>query len=864
MDKNSPSASYYECLQCGHVYRQEVVTVCPLDQAELVPVYSYCDPLEGSTLDEKYLILGRCGSGASGTVYRGRHIALNKDVAVKFLHAHLVDDPDKLTRFENEARMLSELSHANIVRVLDYGLLPQPYIVMEFASGKRLDQVLQTVGPFPVKIAIKVFLQICAGMAAVHEQGLIHQDLKPANLVVSGLETGKPEVKILDFGTARLLDTEREKTGVIVGSPPYMSPEQCAGQPTDQRSDVYSTGCVMYEVVTGVRPFEGASTEEYIFKHLNQLPQQLTRKRPDLNIPEELDRVICRTLSKQPDFRTSSMIELARELELIPVGRVTVSNGPIIKEPRPLPAILPGLVVTLIAGVEISLLLTRDNDGYSPIINLFSLYSMALLWGFSYSYWFFCVKKLKQAVSPVQAKKGPLEWLLLMLTTVPLSNVVILGPGVVTVKILPSGGCIFMVLGGAVICFCLLRCYSDLLSSRPIVALLLIMMLVTGAFGLSPVIFFASCNCAFLLLLVLRTEIDHTGVPASRKILIVGTAATIAVTLFSSFLGPTAMVDSTRQLQRLIDHDRKSVSAYMLRAKSYFSDNRDDLAFADASTVVTLDPRNVDGWRLRSEIAERLLRYDDCLDSSTKLLDLDRTYFAAQYRRAWCFAEQGRTMQALIEFRKALKLKTFPYHIAETHRMCAEQLLRLGDYKGCLDEADKSISAVPADEETLVIRARALAKSNDFAATIKACDRLTEFPDVSLQENCIRAEALSANGRSEEALQTINKALEAAPTSTQGLLAKSVILSKSGHFQEALEYALKARNTNQKDEYSPGDCYFVLAQVYLAGGDYSNALACCHDAISLSPEIQERKDLLDKIELQVKTPKKTRENSHEQ
>ncbi len=383
---------YQECLQCGHEYSTAVGNLCPNDNSELVPVFS--DSMEGITINEKYKIHSLCGSGAHGNVYRARHLALSKDVAIKFLHPHLIDNAAKLHRFENEARALSELSHPNIVKVIDFGLQPQPYIVMDYAAGKRLDQILEMVGSFPLKIAINVFLQICEGMAEVHAHGMIHQDLKPSNILVSKIETDAPEVKILDFGTAKLVVTDSEKTGEFVGSPPYMSPEQCGGEPTDARSDIYSLGCLMYEILTGQKPFKASTVEDYFFKHLNQLPEPPSRVAANIKIPEELDRIICRTLSKQVDFRVQSMEELANALKAVSTETMALTKSAVQDQAAMpgLPLIWPGLGAVSAVSLLTSLRTPAvpAELAHSPYLT----YVIGLLSLFAVVYWVLAVLKL--------------------------------------------------------------------------------------------------------------------------------------------------------------------------------------------------------------------------------------------------------------------------------------------------------------------------------------------------------------------------------------------------------------------------------------------------------------------------------------
>ena len=261
----------------------------------------------GTTLGP-YRVLEKLGEGGMGEVYKARDARLGRDVAIKVLPAEFAADPDRLRRFEQEARAASALSHPNILVVHDIGSHEgTPYLVTELLEGETLRARLGRGLLFPGE-AVELAVQMASGLAAAHEKGIVHRDLKPENLFV----TGDGHVKILDFGLAKLLRPPGETTaastvagatepGMVMGTVAYMSPEQVRGQAVDHRSDIFSLGCVLYEMLGGERPFAGATAADTLAAILTRDPRPLTDSRPDL--PPALETVVLRCLEKRPEER---------------------------------------------------------------------------------------------------------------------------------------------------------------------------------------------------------------------------------------------------------------------------------------------------------------------------------------------------------------------------------------------------------------------------------------------------------------------------------------------------------------------------------------------------------------------------------
>ena len=309
--------SYKRCLVCAQEFPvADEQRSCPTDGALLVSVIE--DPFLGLVLDGKYEIQSLIGAGGWSRVYKAKHLALDQFVAIKVLDAELVSDPLHISHFQNEARASNALVHPNIVYVYDHGILPQPFIVMEYIEGRTLSQIIDESGCPSLETAMEVFSKVCKAMAHAHGKGFIHRDLTLRNVM---LTTDSNEVKVLDFGLVSINGQKLTQTGETLGSPPYMSPEQCRGEKLEPSADVYSFGCVMYATLTGEGPFEGQSAVESMYKHLNKVAPLITDARPDLKFPRGLDTVIAKALAKSKADRYQSMDKLLADLERVQSGR---------------------------------------------------------------------------------------------------------------------------------------------------------------------------------------------------------------------------------------------------------------------------------------------------------------------------------------------------------------------------------------------------------------------------------------------------------------------------------------------------------------------------------------------------------------
>jgi serine/threonine protein kinase len=282
------------------------------------------DKLVGQVFADKYKILQKIGEGGMGSVYIATQEPIDRKVAIKVLLGKLADDEIAVKRFEQEAKAISKMQHPNTVTIYDFGKTETDgeerfYIVMEYLKGKTLTQVLRKDGQLAAGRAARIIRQVCASLSDAHGAGIIHRDLKPDNIFLTEVGEDKDWVKVLDFGVAKLADAEGAgtltQTGMIFGTPKYMSPEQAEGRPIDYRADIYALGVVLYELLVGRPPFVADTPVGLLLKHISEPPPPFKKIRPDLTVDPRMEGIVMRALDKIPDRRQQMVADLASELE---------------------------------------------------------------------------------------------------------------------------------------------------------------------------------------------------------------------------------------------------------------------------------------------------------------------------------------------------------------------------------------------------------------------------------------------------------------------------------------------------------------------------------------------------------------------
>ena len=305
------------------------------------------DPLVGSTLDARYRVLRVIGEGGMGVVYEALHVLIEKHVAIKVLRDTFTSRPDVVERFRQEAKSASKIGHPNIVDVSDFGETPsgQSYIVMEMLIGEDLADVLARERVLSASRAVRIAYQVARALHATHNKNIVHRDLKPENIYLVERDGARDVVKIVDFGVAKMSDLEvvpgrrLTRTGMLFGTPEYMSPEQAHGRPFDHRVDIYALGAILFELLTGRVPFVGDNFMEILAQHGHAPLPSLRSVHSSIEVSPELEAVVNRALAKNPDERYPSMGALADDLRRLPEMPARLSDthppGSWSEPPRP-------------------------------------------------------------------------------------------------------------------------------------------------------------------------------------------------------------------------------------------------------------------------------------------------------------------------------------------------------------------------------------------------------------------------------------------------------------------------------------------------------------------------------------------------
>jgi eukaryotic-like serine/threonine-protein kinase len=277
-----------------------------------------------NVLIDRYEVGRLLGSGGMAEVFEGRDRLLARRVAIKVLLSQYARDPAFLTRFKREAQAAASLSHPNIVGVYDTGVQDGTnFIVMEYVEGRTLREVIRNEGPLMPERAAEIASDVCQALAAAHARGLIHRDIKPGNVML----TPDGTVKVMDFGIARATTSETiTQTSAVIGTAQYISPEQAQGQTVDFRSDLYSLGCCLYEMLTGVVPFTGATPVAIAYRHVREDPTPPRQLNPD--VTPELEAVVLKAMAKHPDERYQTAVEMRQDLDRVLAGQDVLAGVP--------------------------------------------------------------------------------------------------------------------------------------------------------------------------------------------------------------------------------------------------------------------------------------------------------------------------------------------------------------------------------------------------------------------------------------------------------------------------------------------------------------------------------------------------------
>ncbi len=339
------------CPNCNEVFDDDI-SFCPKDGARLSEATEGegdADPFVGRVLGGRYRLEQKLGAGGMGSVYRATHVLMDKPVAVKILRGELSADESAVARFQREAKGASRIEHENCVAVTDFGREEDGtlYLVMEHLEGCTLwELVHQGEGPLPLERVHRLAQQVCRALVAAHASGVVHRDLKPENVMIVQRPDRPDQVKVLDFGLAKIVQGDGEpavtaltRAGAVFGTPRYMSPEQAEGRPVDHRSDIYSFGVILYEMVTGTLPFDDDSVVALLSKHVNTAPEPPSSRSPERDVDRATEAVVMRCMAKAPEERFGTAKELLEALETVEAALKATPAPSFAAAPAPSPSV---------------------------------------------------------------------------------------------------------------------------------------------------------------------------------------------------------------------------------------------------------------------------------------------------------------------------------------------------------------------------------------------------------------------------------------------------------------------------------------------------------------------------------------------
>lgn len=709
------------------------------------------DPYIGKTIAERYLVRRLIGVGGWGRVYEVEHLRMRKHFAMKLLHAPLALDPENKLRFKSEAEAISKIDHPNVARIIDCDFLPDgvPYMVMEMLDGRSLDEEMAATDDLmSPQRAVWIMGFVCDALDAVHRAGVVHRDLKPSNVFIAA----GSGVKIIDFGLAKHAEgASLTETGTTLGTPTYMSPEQCQGSRVDHRSDIYTVGCILYEMLTSIRPFEGKSPYESMCKHtIGEVPEMPA----EAHVPKALQQVVLKCLEKDPNDRYQSALALKLAL-LASLGGA-------------------GAEKTAIADAA-------GARGRLPVVLVVS--NVVLLLGLIAVGLFVFMRKAPNTVPAPQVVPA----------AVPVAPPGSLKRWVYDIKYQGKS----------------LNDYNKLIEEHPNVAnwyycrgRLYSMRderenaLRDYKKACSMMPFAANAWAQRAMAEAGLDQYDQALKDAKHAVELEPKASwgyqALAYAQMTQFLLDDAIVSAKKTLQI----DPKNTSANGTLCEAYDMLGQHGKAVDTMKAFIEKNPElaktgNLAGTRLSSYLYHQR-KFEEgwkaCQSPNEQMLRMNVLCNAACNEAAL-----GRKQEALQHFEQALGVASFPAYV---YRRRADLQYDMGDYQSALDDCGQTIALYPQYAGGYVRRARCYYQLGQYRIALEDVDHCLKLNPTNAWAYAVKAQILSKLGKHEEALAAADHSVKMLPDFDEAHAARAQVLMAMGRKDEAEKEAYRALEIN--------------------------------------------------------------------
>ena len=719
----------------------------------------------GTSVEGRYDIIAKIGDGGMGSVYSARQSGLGRTVAIKFLHSSIISDDEHKERFKREGKILSILSHKNVLHFYEFGFfksqsgLDYPFIVMEFLDGKTLRELLRAEDKLSSSRTIGIGIQICEGLQEVHAHSVVHRDLKPDNIML--LDSPVPDtVKVVDFGLAKGAINAEEanqkitETGVLIGSLQYMSPEQCKGGSANNQSDIYALGCILYECLTGEAAFEADSPILLMKKQLTENAPRISSIVDPNSITPGLEEVIFKCLAKDPARRYQTMDAVRADLENVRDGKVAAMEATASNLPDPSPTeksasnrhrnLILGGILSIIAVVIVSMVV-----GTSSLQNtkkVLSNYSNEVLYNASTN-----ARDINESTARIERNPRDIEAYLIRAISYCTSGEPekALKDFDKAIELNPGRGDAYY-----------LRAAAYDMMDKPREAL----EDCNKSLQLDP----ANARGYTTRAACLAALGDYKSAVAdySRALQINPNLSSAIAARAEAYYNDGQYQKALTDYNLAIKQEPKSASNYSCRALVFGSLGEYPKEIDDCDQALRLDPKNAQAYRARGHGFLELKDYNKAISNYSKAIHFDPGNPRSYEGRGSAYSKIGHHDKAIEDFDKALALKPAPLELGEIYINRAGEFVLLGKIEEAVADCSKAIEIFPDNPSAYISRSAAYHALGRYQECIADCDRAIALkPNKILLGLCYanRGNAYRDAGKTDLALADYEKSLNLAP-----------------------------------------------------------------------------------------------------